>query len=874
MFTELKPGDLLGAYRLVRVLGRGGMGTVWSARHEVLDRQVAIKVLPEHRLSSEQLRKRFQREARVMARLVHPNVVTIFDVGSTQVEGGDEAPYLVMELVHGESLERRLQDGPLRRDEVVRVASQIAGALAAAHAAGVVHRDLKPSNVMIGPGGLVKVLDFGLARLLQSGGVPETTLTTSGMVLGSCPYMSPEQATGEEIGPASDIFSFGSVLFEMLSGQRAFEGKTPVAVLENVAKARRPAIEDIAAELPPSLAAILDRCLERDPARRYPDGAALAADLATVDASLLKGTAPGPTVSHVESRPRALTQRRRRRLRQLLALVSLGLVAGLTAGLLAGRRGREKLRPDPGRWGARVLLQTTGQLTHPDWDPSGKWLAAEHLSGGRGEVVVVAADGRSRRILAQAPPGRILAWPRFSPDGSAIAVTEIGGVGSRVLIYPAVGGSPSATIENAERASWLGSRRLVFGRFSQGASSLWEHDLENGAEKLFLPAEQKVWWWDVRRDREGRLAVLGGPNDVRSGVWVLEGAGRTPVPWLSAGQPFQGMSWAPNGRSLVVSVNFKLARLGPRGLRPLVPDLDRLRDPTFGPGGDRLAVVRNRRQTDLIAVAPEGGRWSCLACGVPGLAWGSVGGGGKIVFGRTRGQHYEIEMSGGKGEPRRLTSLAEDGSCPVLSPEGTRIAYLGRDEEGHMELRVKALAGGEPVVLADGVENSELVSWAPDGRRLTYAGGSPTSVWTVAAAGGRSRRLAEGDYPQWSPDGSWIAYAVWTTSTDPNQGTWVVHPDGADAVKIGDSPTRAVWRPDGRALWQIRRSAGNLELWECAVGTWKWRRMSVLDIGISPSPYTEYLPFTVDPVSGRLALHRRTTTGELIVFSGIDPARW
>ncbi len=190
------------------------------------------------------------------------------------------------------------------------------------------------------------------------------------------------------------------------------------------------------------------------------------------------------------------------------------------------------------------------------------------------------------------------------------------------------------------------------------------------------------------------------------------------------------------------------------------------------------------------------------------------------------------------------------------------------------ELRIMALAGGEPVTLARGVEGSELVSWSPGGQFLTYAGGSPTSVFTVATAGGAPRRLAEGDYPVWSPDGRWIAFAVWTDATDPRQGTWIIHPDGTGARQVNASPTRTVWRPDGQALWQLRRGSHALELWECSEKDWHCHRRSVLNLGSEPSPYAEYVPFSVDMTTGTLAIHRRTTTGRLTIFSGIDPDRW
>ncbi len=874
MFVELKPGMLLGDYRLTSIIGKGGMGTVWRATHEALGREVAVKVLPEHLVNDERARKRFHREARVLAQLVHPNIVTIFDVGSVQVEG-ETMPFIVMELLHGRSLDVSIAEGELSPQESVRIATQIARALGAAHRAGVVHRDLKPSNVVVDGSGHVKVLDFGLARLLRPQDVSETTLTETGIVLGSCAYMSPEQASGGTIGPPSDIFSFGSLFFEMLTGRRAFEGSTPIAVLEQVAKAKRPAIEELAPTLPPSLVAIIERCMEKNPARRYADGSELAQDLATINASMVGTLSQNATqISPAESRPQALANRRRKRIRRVLLYGATGVIAGLLAGFLAARHGYEPLRPDPGRWTAQIVLQTQGQLAHPDWNPKGTWLAVEHLQGSQGEVLLISADGSQRRRLAQADPGRILAWPHFSPDGSAIAVTEIGGPGSRALVYPAVGGASTATIANASHASWSGPGRLLFSRFAGSPSSLWEHDLATGTEHELLKANGGTWWWSAERDAAGRLAVLGGPNDVRGGIWVIGRPGAQPVCWLPPGRKVSGYSWMRGRPSLAVSVNEGLFELRPGTLRPLLPGISPLTNPAFDPTGTRLAVVRNQRHTELISVPPDGSAPSCLACNVPGMGWGSTGPGGRIVYGRERGHHFEIEMMSPHAHPRVISPLGEDASCPVLSPDGARLAYLSRIKEMGTELRVMALNGGEPVTLARGVEGSELVSWSPDGRFLTYAGGSPTSVFTVATAGGTPHRLAEGDYPAWNPRGGWIVFAVWTDATDPRQGTWVIHADGTGAHKVSPSPTRTVWRPDGRALWQLRRGTNTLELWECSVKNWRWRRRAVLDLGVPPPPYSEYFPFSADAATGTLAIHRRTTIGQLIVFSGIDPNRW
>ena len=223
-----------------------------------------------------------------------------------------------------------------------------------------------------------------------------------------------------------------------------------------------------------------------------------------------------------------------------------------------------------------------------------------------------------------------------------------------------------------------------------------------------------------------------------------------------------------------------------------------------------------------------------------------------------------------------VTEPAEDASCPSISPDGGRIAYLARALGGNIELRVVSRAGGRPVTLATGVETSEYPSWSPDGRFLAYAAGSPLKVWVVSAAGGEPRELTPegGDYPQWSPDGGLIAYSVWTEDSDPNQGAWVVPASGGTPRRIGREPTRNLWSRDGGLLWQLRRRGDEIELWEAAPGVWKWRRRSTLDLDGPAQTHLEHLPLTVNPATGELVMNRRTAVGSLLVFDGLDQGRW
>ena len=876
MVTELEPGMLVGRYRLQRRIATGGMGSVWVAGDERLEREVAIKVLPRMLVTDPSAERRFEREARAMGRLRHPNVVTVFDVGSADPGSGEQLPFLVMELLEGTSLDRILAEGPLPPERAVEIFSQVAEALAAAHAAGIVHRDLKPSNIMVADDGHVKVLDFGLARLTHSGGrPPEDTLTTPGMVLGSCPYMAPEQALGQEVLPASDVFSFGSVLYEALSGQRAYRGATPLQVLQAVVKCEFTPLDEVAPGIEEPLVELVERCMSRSPEHRFASGTELAQEMGSVRRRCPPEVTDAPTV---EVRSSTLGTRRMRRRRAVVAGAA-ACIAGLVLGLLGGvwwAASRETRRLDVGAWDVRDLLSVSGALYHPAWNPSGDELAVELDSGGRSQVLLVPMDGAEPRVLLRAEPGQNLYLPRFSPDGRALSVTVAGGEEQAIRIYPSVGGRELVNLPNAEQGTWRDSDRLLFSRFEGDGAGLWEYHKSTGEERMVLAPEAGRWWWRAEPAPDGRLAVLGGPSDVQSGLYVFPDLDSTPNEWMAPGRRVTGFGWSPDGAWLVASVDGTLTRIGEDEMRPLLPPVDALWAPAFSPDGTRLAAVRRWSRNDLVAVDPDGGDWLCELCSVPDASWGSLGPEGSIAYGRRVGGRLQLMLRSPEGSERRLTGIGEEGSCPAFAPDGERIAYLAQEPGRPVELRVMALSGGRAVTLASGVEASEYPSWSADGRHLAYAAGSPIRVFTVSAAGGQPRELTPdgGDYPRWSPDGRWVAYVIWTDVSDPDQGAWVVPSDGGSPRQVSAHPTQLGWSPDGGLLWQLRRSGDQLELWEAATGDWTWRRRSTLDLGGTPAPYMEHLPFTVDPSSGRLVLNRRMFNSTLVLFSGLEPRRW
>lgn len=370
----LVAGTKLGPYEILSPLGAGGMGEVYRAQDTRLQRTVAIKILPAHLSSNPELHARFEQEAKSISGLQHPNICVVHDVGSQN--GVD---FMVMEYVAGQTLDRLIPSGGMPADLALNYAIQIADALARAHAAGIVHRDLKPSNVMVDETGLVKVLDFGLAKLAAptSGANAEvatmvaTMATTPGMIVGTLAYMSPEQAEGKPVDPRSDIFSFGSMLYEMLAGKKAFEGQSSAALLSAIMRDDPKPLSELRRDVPPEVRRIVTRCLKKDPAARYATGSELAHELKQCRDLLF------PQSGAMLTRARIAREAQQPRVLIPLVLAIIIVVAGgvwLVQRYREARWAREQALPeiarlaDAGKFGEAFALATRAEKAIPD-DP-------------------------------------------------------------------------------------------------------------------------------------------------------------------------------------------------------------------------------------------------------------------------------------------------------------------------------------------------------------------------------------------------------------------------------------------------------------------------------------------------------------------------
>lgn len=404
----LSLGTRLGPYEVLSPLGAGGMGEVYLAKDTRLDRTVAIKVLPEHLAQNPDLRQRFEREARAVSSLNHPHICVLHDIGHQ-----DGIDYLVLEYVEGESLADRLAKGPLPLDQALRLAIEIADALDKAHRHGVIHRDLKPGNVMLTKAG-AKLLDFGLARLekpiltgdddLSGLATRDKPLTAKGTLLGTVQYMAPEQVEGREADARTDLWALGALIYEMVTGRRAFEANSPASLIGAILKDEPKPIRELKPLTPPSLERLVKTCLAKDPDERWQNAHDLAAELKWI----------------AEGRDEALALSRGRPALLLTALSgALGglLVAGL-AWLALGR--------DAGRTAPRLHVAEAVRFTHetglfesPSWSPDGKLVAFASNHSGNFEIYVRRVDGGQEvNVTVNAAED---VQPAFSPDGRSIA---------------------------------------------------------------------------------------------------------------------------------------------------------------------------------------------------------------------------------------------------------------------------------------------------------------------------------------------------------------------------------------------------------------------------------------------------------------------
>ncbi|MDQ6892143.1 MAG: protein kinase [Acidobacteriota bacterium] len=744
----LAPGQHLGPYQIVSALGAGGMGEVYKAFDARLSRHVAIKVLPAEVAADPERLRRFEIEARAASALNHPNILTIYDVGES---GG--VSYIATEFVDGKTLLQLLAAGPIPLRQLLELGTQVADGIAAAHGAGIVHRDLKPANVMVSKDGFVKLVDFGLARRETRGDQTATaaaTGTTPGVVLGTVGYMSPEQTRGEPIDYRSDQFSFGSVLFEMATGARAFERGSAIETLSAILRDEPPPISTFRPDFPPPVRWLIERCHAKSPADRYSSTRDLARELRGIKDHVSE-------LSAERVAGRSISPPRRTGI--LAAAAAALLVAA--AGIWLGRSGafsRARV-PDLKRLTfrsgsvARALFvpRSNSILYTASWDgqPEGSYLTLPESKG---------AD-RKLDAPVQLPMA-------YTADGSEVLVllgrpiAELNAFGP-LAWWPALGGKPRPALEQAGWSDWAPRGRFLAAVRVRGGERVLETvDSEGRSVKTLFRTVGAISWARISPD-EKQVAFIHHPSrfdnagEVR--VVAIDGsAGRAVSPRYEtctglAWNARTGDVWFTATADSVYSTSLWAARPGGTARRIYsFPDVLVLQDVSGDDGllvGGSADVRLFARKRDRNAV---------------NLSW--------------LGSTYVTDMSHDRNNVLFIDGTAEektlgtwirplnggeavrvaDGEVGSFSPDDQSIVTTTRAGKGTPQVVLVTLATGRSVPLTSSTAPNSSPSFAgPDSILFSRADGGKIEVWRTGIAAKRERRLASGcDRPSANPAGT------------------------------------------------------------------------------------------------------------------------
>jgi hypothetical protein len=780
---KLTPGTRLGPYEILGPLGAGGMGRVFRARDVKLDRPVAIKILRDDCAHDPQWLARFEREARLLATLNHPNLATVH--GLDEVDG---SRFLVMELVPGQTLAQRLARGPLPADEALAVCKQVAAALEAAHEKGIIHRDLKPANVMLTPDGKVKILDFGLARSAEPpAGTADSTApnegqTEAGVLVGTPAYMAPEQARGRPLDRRCDLWAFGCVLYEALTGKQAFAGKTAADILAAVLE-RTPAWEALPAGLPPRVGALLRRCLQKDPLKRLRDAGDARLDIEEA----LAETAQGPPT------PPPATSRRRTWLcwpvfAAAVALAALALGRWWTVATGGAPVGNEAAGEPPAAagWSGQLLLGGTTRAYLPRLSPDGKWLAFLVIHEGQAQVgVLKLASGEWWVLTRNRQRGSVnsVCW---SPDSNRLFFDRFfdvpAGVFSASPHDRAAGGAREVTVlKDADCPQVVADGSLIVGKLdADGNYQLHRYSPGAALRPVGPPLEFNRGWPAPVRALHARNAVVFcgkvlGKAPARRRFYLLDLDSNEYRPLAAETVqtelvPLAASPLAVSPRDdfactvLPADDVFQVVRIPLAGNGPPQPLLT-LTAPVWGlevAADGRLYLDQVQRLLEVLrfdvpaqARAPAGLERPPLERLAAGL-WRETETAGRpvelpdgrvVVPSKVAGRDRLLALLPGQEPTPLLEGSTEETAPPVALVGQRRLAFVAGSGKGR-RLRLAALEEDgvrlEPVDL--GVAGAGLVALAvaPDGKTLYYV--QSRQVHAVPADGSRPpHKLVPGD---------------------------------------------------------------------------------------------------------------------------------
>jgi Tol biopolymer transport system component len=842
-FTLAK-GTRLGNFEILSLLGSGGMGEVYRARDYGLNRVVAIKVLPRFVSFDPDRLRRFEQEAKATAALNHPNILAVFQLGS--YEG---APYLVSELLEGTTLREQLVRGPVSLRRAIDYGAQIARGLAAAHEKAIVHRDLKPENLFVTRDGRVKILDFGLAKLTQcqpivgSSAPTLTEGTEPGMVMGTVGYMAPEQVRGRKADHRADIFAFGAILYEMLSGKRAFRKATSAETMSAILNEDPQPISQIVPNLPPALQRVVQRCLEKNPEQRFQSASDLAFALEALSDS---GGFSILGVTATSQRPVYWWA---------TAAVVLAICA-LGARFYFTRSPKVTITPNLTR-----LTWDSGLTTDPALSPDGKLLAYASDRSGEGHLdIYVQQVGGGEPLRLTQGPGGDKHEPAFSPDGTTIAFDSADG---GIYLVSALGGTPRKLVAEGHGAQFsLDGKRIAYCTGAAGGVALnipgeariYVVDAIGGTSKQLRPdfvgATFPSWTSDGQHllffgntDASKRETVdwwvtpVGPGPAIKTGVMEamrqakLTGDSQDPL-------PYERLVLDPDGNGLILPGRFgdttNLWRIGFSPTKFTITGLPQ----RVTSGGTReespsaVHLVNGTKRVAFISFTEYLAVWSLLVQPNQGKVRGELEqlthdaagnfmpsisqDGNKIVFVSTRPGQQEVWTKDLRtGRESALTATRAQKWDPKFSPDGSQVAFGEFGQSQDWNVLVVSSAGGAPEMVCE--QCGEVTDWSPDGKRI-IGNSLDGRAWVLDVASHQKRDLLM--TRRWiatdgfSPDGRWFSFIadgsdgkrvyVAATSEQPvPESAWIPVMDGEAWA----------WSPDGNLLYVVSWRDGHGCIW-------------------------------------------------------------
>jgi Tol biopolymer transport system component/predicted Ser/Thr protein kinase len=795
-------GRVVSHYEILAKLGEGGMGVLYKAHDSRLGRLVALKILRPDKVADPERRRRFVQEARAASALNHPHIVTVYDIGET-----DGVHFIAMEHVEGTTLADRIGRRGLPLGDALRHAAQIADALAQAHAKGIVHRDLKPANVMVTASGSTKVLDFGLAKLVETDVSQEETtefkpLTEDGMIVGTAAYMSPEQAQGRRVDARSDIFSFGSVLYEMVTGQRAFSRESTVSTLAAILKEEPRPPSDLVPALPRELERLIQHCLRKDPARRFQH----MDDVRTLLEQLREDSESGELSVATPSA-----------LRPFYWLVAAGVGIAVLVVVVGTWPWRRATVPAPEAPPVATPFTTSpGFEVQPTFSPDGNEIAfawnGEKEDNydiyrkliGPGEALRLTRDPAWDYSPAWSPDGRLIAFLR-QPDQSLPGI----------YVIPALGGAERRLADIAAIPGWntgiawtADSKRLIISDQPKGElPGLFLLSLESSEKRRLTSVPQRVPGvpsavrsrdWDPALSADGRTLAFTRMVDIGKGDIHLLRLGQdltaqgSPERLTFEDRNAASPAWLSAGEILY-------SQGAPEGERQIL----------------RLAAVAAR--SDAAA-----GRQVSLGTDATNLAFSRTS--GRLVFSRTQSDTniYRLGLRGRgepEGEPERLIASTRLENNPEYSPKGDSVAFIS-SRSGNTEIWLSNADGSNPRQLTSmGGPLTANPRWSPDGTTILFDSRLKGSadLYVVPVQGGSSRPLT--DQPSleseatWSRDGRWIYFESDRTG---RREVWRMPASGGEATQVTrDGGSCPVESADGRWLYYAKRP--RFDLWKAPV---------------------------------------------------------